>query len=75
MVAVIADRVSLSPNLISLTEMVSFSLTMGTTPRLSSSLKVLTAFRYRVLYYNERVHIFYFGNLLTSDISPRVKRI
>ena len=60
---------------LTLTETVSFSFTIGTTPIDSNSLKVLTAFRYRVLYYNERVHIFYFGNVLTSDISPRVKRI
>lgn len=64
---VIADNVSLSPNLIScnrnlinvfiekkflgertLTDTVSFSFTIGTTPIDSSSLKVLTAFRYRV---------------------------
>lgn len=67
--AVIAESVSLSPNLISyalgqsmgkqtaiprtltLTEMVSFSFTMGTTPMEISSLNVLTAFRYRVRCY------------------------
>lgn len=44
--AVMADRVSLSPNLISETARVSFSFTMGMTPMSSSSLKVLCAFRY-----------------------------
>ena len=64
---VMADKVSLSPNLISyarfsttqknakdtsltLTDTVSFSFTMGTTPIDKSSLNVFTAFRYRVRY-------------------------
>ena len=46
MPAVMADRVSLSPNLISETARVSFSFTMGMTPRSNSSLKVFCAFRY-----------------------------
>lgn len=44
-----ADRVSLSPNLISDTAMVSFSLTMGMMPMSNSSLNVFWAFRYIVL--------------------------
>lgn len=67
MAEVIADSVSLSPNLISynqgqawsrfngeeartLTDTVSFSFTIGTTPIESSSLSVFTALRYLVLY-------------------------
>lgn len=41
MAAVIAERVSLSPNLISETARVSFSFTMGMTPMSNSSLTVL----------------------------------
>jgi len=41
-----AERVSLSPNLISETARVSFSLTIGITPISRSSLMVLTALRY-----------------------------
>lgn len=41
MAAVMAESVSLSPNLISDTASVSFSLTMGITPMSSSSLMVL----------------------------------
>lgn len=51
MPAAMADKVSLSPNLlmcrISETEMVSFSLMMGMTPRESRVESVVVAFRYR----------------------------
>ena len=40
MAAVIADKVSLSPNLISATARVSFSFTIGITPMSSSSFNV-----------------------------------
>jgi hypothetical protein len=46
MAAVMAERVSLSPNLISETASVSFSLTMGMTPMSRSSLMVFWALRY-----------------------------
>lgn len=46
MAAAMADRVSLSPNLISATARVSFSLTIGITPISRSSLIVLTALIY-----------------------------
>lgn len=46
MAAVIADSVSLSPNLISDTARVSFSFTMGMTPMSNNSLNVLCAFWY-----------------------------
>lgn len=49
MPAVMAERVSLSPNLISETESVSFSLTIGIVPMFRSSMKVFWAFRYWVL--------------------------
>ena len=42
-----ADKVSLSPNLISVNDTASFSLMMGTTPRPSSVTSVLRALRWR----------------------------
>lgn len=47
MPAVTAERVSLSPNLISDTDTVSFSFTIGITPAASSAESVEVAFRYR----------------------------
>lgn len=75
---VMADNVSLSPNLISyrtpfntsdqdssstgtrtLTEIVSFSFTIGTTPMDNSSFSVFTALRYRVRCITARQHTMY----------------
>lgn len=52
MAAVIADNVSLSPNLISDTAKVSFSLTIGMAPISSNAEKVFCALRYCVRCYD-----------------------
>jgi hypothetical protein len=63
------------PFRLTLTEMVSFSLTMGTTPILSNSLKVLTAFKYRVRYRHGMSAAFVVPRIPrhTSEMSPRVR--
>jgi hypothetical protein len=62
-----------------LTEIVSFSFTIGTTPILKSSLIVFTAFKYRVRC-QKRVSVAKTtrknaGDVRTSEISPRVSKI
>ena len=74
--AVIADSVSLSPNLISDTASVSFSLTMGITPMSSSSVRVFRALRYRDCYvWVSKGFGGSSSSRLTSAISLLVRRI